>query len=94
MEPMLEVAMIVEQNIKCLRGDERKIRRLNLFDIGSEQKLEFPVLWKSAKQDDDNYTIIDDVLYSFENENAAALEYLRLLQRFKYRKSAIVRVHN
>ena len=52
------------------------------------------MLWESTKQHDDNYTIIDNILYSFKNANAAALEYLRILQSFKYRKSAIERAHN
>ena len=65
---------------------------LDLKAVAQDQRREFPELWQLAKADDD-YEILNCVLYSLKSPNLHAPLYPRLVLPTDYREAVISRAH-
>ena len=95
-EPTVDIASIeVEGNVvSALIDSNPKFKDLHFEVIGTEQKLEFPGEWEKGELENDSFTIMDGVLFSYNcygSANASTLKYPRLLLPEKYREMAIER---
>ena len=97
-EPTVDIAAIEVEGkvVSALVDSIPKFKDLHFEVIGTEQRIEFPGEWEKGELENDSFTIMDGVLFSYNcygSANAATLEYPRLLLPEKYREMAIERAH-
>ena len=80
--------------ISTLKKLRRKFEDLNLEEVGREQRVEFPKLWKLGMEEENEYTIIDDALYNYDSASTGIVDYPRLVLPAKYHIAAIARAHH
>ena len=67
---------------------------LNLQTVANDQRKEFPELWQRGKEEDDeDYDILNGVLYSAKPPNLTAPLYPQLVLPTDYREAVIDRAH-
>ena len=97
-EPTVDIASIEIEGkvVSALIYSNPKFKDLTFEVIGTEQRIEFPGEWEKGELENDSFTIIYGVLFSYNcygSANASTLEYPRLLLPEKYSKMAIQRAH-